>query len=239
MTVANSTFSGNAATESGGAISNSATARVGAASSTACFNCRGSITSQGSNVADDGTCFTGRRHHGDQVVERRILLGPLANNGGPTQTHALLTGSPAIDAVPSGCPPPNTDQRGVTRPVGPRCDAGAFEGGAGGASTLQLSSPTYSVHESGGNAIITVTRTGSSTGAVSATLTLTPGTAAAGSDYTGTSFTVTFASGDMADKTVLIPIVNDALDENDETVNLTLGSPTGGATIGSLQRRRC
>jgi hypothetical protein len=56
------------------------------------------------------------------------LLGPLAANGGPTLTQALLPGSPAIDAVPSsgaGCPP--TDQRGVIRPQGPACDIGAFE----------------------------------------------------------------------------------------------------------------
>jgi hypothetical protein len=52
------------------------------------------------------------------------LLGPLANNGGPTDTHALLAGSPAIDAG-GICAP--TDQRGVTRPQGPACDIGAFE----------------------------------------------------------------------------------------------------------------
>jgi uncharacterized repeat protein (TIGR01451 family) len=54
-------------------------------------------------------------------------LGSLADNGGPTATVAPLSGSPAIDAVTSGCPPPTTDQRGYTRPYGPRCDAGAVE----------------------------------------------------------------------------------------------------------------
>ncbi|HEX3273366.1 MAG TPA: choice-of-anchor Q domain-containing protein [Gemmatimonadales bacterium] len=54
------------------------------------------------------------------------LLGPLANNGGPTSTHALLAGSPAIDAGTSdGCP--GIDQRGVTRPQGPACDMGSYE----------------------------------------------------------------------------------------------------------------
>ncbi len=53
------------------------------------------------------------------------LLGPLADNGGATQTFALLPGSPAIDAGQStGCPP---DQRGVVRPQGAACDIGAFE----------------------------------------------------------------------------------------------------------------
>jgi len=63
-------------------------------------------------------------------------LGPLQNNGGPTQTHALLSGSPAIDAGNNAdCPP--TDQRGTARPLdgnsdGMRiCDIGAFEAAVG------------------------------------------------------------------------------------------------------------
>ncbi|MEA2451165.1 MAG: hypothetical protein QOG63_3097 [Thermoleophilaceae bacterium] len=56
------------------------------------------------------------------------LLGPLADNGGPTRTFALAAGSPAIDAVPSsgaGCEA--VDQRGITRPRGPACEIGAYE----------------------------------------------------------------------------------------------------------------
>jgi hypothetical protein len=56
------------------------------------------------------------------------LLGPLQNNGGPTQTMALQPGSPAIDLVPTlvaQCQP--ADQRGVSRPAGAACDAGAYE----------------------------------------------------------------------------------------------------------------
>lgn len=52
------------------------------------------------------------------------LLGPLADNGGPSQTHALLPGSPAIDIAAAG---PATDQRGVARPQGSAFDSGAFE----------------------------------------------------------------------------------------------------------------
>lgn len=50
----------------------------------------------------------------------------LADNGGPTLTHALLDGSPAIDAG-DGAFCPATDQRGVARPQGPECDVGAYE----------------------------------------------------------------------------------------------------------------
>lgn len=65
-------------------------------------------------------------------INQNPLLGPLADNGGFTLTHALGAGSPAIDAGdPATCPA--TDQRGFPRPIdgdgldGPRCDMGAFE----------------------------------------------------------------------------------------------------------------
>jgi len=58
-------------------------------------------------------------------------LGSLADNGGPTQTFALLTGSSAINAGDSttcvASPVSNLDQRGVTRPQGAQCDIGAYE----------------------------------------------------------------------------------------------------------------
>src|SRR5207249_5081302 len=58
------------------------------------------------------------------------------------------------------------------------------------------------------------------------------GTATAGSDYTATSGTLTFGAG-VTSKIFAIPIVKDTLDESDETVNLTLSNPTGGATLGT------
>ena len=66
------------------------------------------------------------------------LLGPLADNGGPTLTHALLDGSPAIESAGSlaqACLP--IDQRGVSRPQGELCDIGAFEAPAPVANPLQ------------------------------------------------------------------------------------------------------
>jgi beta-glucanase (GH16 family) len=81
-----------------------------------------SLTSGGHNVLTDASCAPGPS---DQVVGS-AALGLLANNGGPTATHALLDGSPAIDAADALlCPA--TDQRGVPRPQGPACDVGAFE----------------------------------------------------------------------------------------------------------------
>jgi hypothetical protein len=57
------------------------------------------------------------------------LLGPLADNGGPTLTMALLPGSPAIDAGDTGVMP-TTDQRGFPRPAGVGADIGAYEFGS-------------------------------------------------------------------------------------------------------------
>ena len=53
-------------------------------------------------------------------------LDSLADNGGPTLTHALGVGSPAIDSADAGACPA-TDQRGVARPQGAGCDVGSFE----------------------------------------------------------------------------------------------------------------
>jgi hypothetical protein len=66
----------------------------------------------------------------DIVPRRRLnaILDPnLEDNGGPTETHALVPGSPAIDAVEDMCPPPATDQRGVSRRQDDVCDTGSFE----------------------------------------------------------------------------------------------------------------
>jgi hypothetical protein len=96
-------------------------------------NCIGSMTSKGYNRSSDGTCNLSGP--GD-LNNHDPLLGPLQNNGGPTHTMALLSGSPAIDSGnPNGCTDGNghlltTDQRGMPRPdkedIG-RCDIGAYE----------------------------------------------------------------------------------------------------------------
>jgi Calx-beta domain len=102
------------------------------------------------------------------------------------------------------------------------------------AGFLQFSSSVFSVNENDGNATITVTRTGGSNGAVGVTFATSNGTASAGSDYTSVvNHVVSFANGDMANKKVNVPINNDTTFEGDETVNLTLSIPTGGASLGN------
>jgi hypothetical protein len=86
-------------------------------------NCAGNISDGGHNLSSDASCnFTnvGSLNNTDPK------LGPLASNGGPTLTMALLPGSPAINAGASAGAP-TTDQRGVTRPQGTAVDIGAYE----------------------------------------------------------------------------------------------------------------
>ncbi len=81
-------------------------------------------------VADGLTITGGGNLTGTAALPLDPLLGPLANNGGRTETHALLVGSPAIDAGdPSFASPPDFDQRGApfVRVFGGRIDIGAFE----------------------------------------------------------------------------------------------------------------
>lgn len=87
-------------------------------------NCKRTISpivSLGHNIDDDGSCPL--TAPGD-LPGVDPLLGPFADHGGPTDTIALPTGSPAIDSA-TDCPP--TDQRGVARPQGAGCDIGSFE----------------------------------------------------------------------------------------------------------------
>ncbi len=154
LTVINSTISGNFATDSGGVLNvgtasltnvtvsenkgddaggitnpdgsttlkNTIVANNTEADGTTPSDCQNAVTSAGHNLDSDGSCVLNGT--GD-ISSTDPLLGPLQNNGGPTETYALLPGSPAIDAGGSDCPA--TDQRGITRPQGSACDIGAFE----------------------------------------------------------------------------------------------------------------
>ncbi|MGI8854995.1 MAG: choice-of-anchor Q domain-containing protein [Thermomicrobiales bacterium] len=127
VTIANNSFGivGVSGTNGTVAIKNSLLSNLGA-------NCVGAepITSGDYNISSDGACAALTAPHDRNNLNPQI--GPLANNGGPTQTHALLTTSPAIDQIPSvgGCGVGlTTDQRGLGRPQANKgsCDIGAYE----------------------------------------------------------------------------------------------------------------
>ncbi|TWU51875.1 choice-of-anchor Q domain-containing protein [Rubripirellula reticaptiva] len=148
LTVRNSTISGNSASGSGGAIfnlngtinvnsstltnntaSNSGGGIFGTNAGPTVINVANSIVS--GNTAPSNPNVSGTLDsNSSNILSGNPLLGPLANNGGPTKTHALLTGSPAIDA---GSSSELFDQRGVPRPIddpvapGSGTDIGAYE----------------------------------------------------------------------------------------------------------------
>ncbi len=88
----------------------------------------GTIISRGYNVGSDNG--GGYLNGSGNQINTDPLLGPLQDNGGPTLTHALLPGSPAINTGdPNFTPPPSTDQRGspFVRAFNSRIDIGSFE----------------------------------------------------------------------------------------------------------------
>jgi CSLREA domain-containing protein len=138
LTVASSTISGNNGDQVGGILSvdhgfdgvNPTILRNTIVSGNSPANCAVTdtiITDGGNNLDSGSTCGWGTG--AGSLSNTDPQLGILANNGGPTQTIRLQTGSPAIDAGNNGsCLA--TDQRGGARPQGSNCDIGAYEFGA-------------------------------------------------------------------------------------------------------------
>ncbi|MCK1468509.1 DUF4082 domain-containing protein [Bradyrhizobium sp. CW10] len=98
-------------------------------------------------------------------------------------------------------------------------------------ASIAMADVVMSVAESSPTATITLLRSGNVSQAATAGFTTSSGSALAGSDYTTTSGTVTFAAGQVS-QTISVPIINDATPENDETFTITLSNPTG-ATLGA------
>lgn len=169
--------------------------------------------------------------NGGNIFNQDPQLGPLANNGGPTQTHLPAAASPAVNAGDAAfAPPPATDQRGLARVRGGRIDIGAVELAFPG--VVQFTVTAVAVNEADLTLTLTVTRTGGTDGAISVNYAATPGTAVTPGDYTLAGGTLNWADGDGASKTFNITIVNDLVAEPAETFTVALSNPVG-ATIGS------
>ncbi len=183
LAITSSTLSNNSASLGGGVFNNE-TFQIGdtilnMGASGANIANFGTVTSLGYNLSSDdgGGVLTGP---GDQI-NTNPLLDPLQNNGGPTFTHALLPGSPAIDAGdPNFTPPPSFDQRGpgFDRVVNGRIDKGSFEVQTGGtptptATATATATPTPTTTPTPA-ATATATATATSTPTVTPTATATP-----------------------------------------------------------------
>jgi len=100
-------------------------------------------------------------------------------------------------------------------------------------SSVSLTNASYTVNESTASLNITVVRSGALNTSVSVVLSVLNGTAVSPADFRGTNVTLSFGAN-IKSKSVSIPIVNDALDEMDETFQIVLSNPQGGTQLGSI-----
>ena len=187
----------------------------------------GAVTLQYATVAGgsatagtDYTSVSGTLNWGDGDVAVKSFTIPIKDNAvkAPNKTVNLAVSSPTNGAT-LGSP---------ANAVLTIVDDETFQPG-----TLAFTASAYSVNEGAGQATISVSRTGGNSGAVSVNFSTADGTANVIADYGEVIGTLSWADGDTATKTFVVPIVNDSVDEADETVLLTLSKPGGGATIGS------
>jgi CSLREA domain-containing protein len=181
MTLTNVTVSYNAASQGGGITGYGTGSHITlkntiVANSSSGGDCVALFTGSRNLIENPGNpCFGGT---GD-IIGLDPLLGPLQNNGGPTETQALLPGSPAIDAGDNtGCP--GDDQRGFSRPYDgnndgiSECDIGAYEYGAPTVTPTGTQTPTPTPTQIGFCGAIQGTCTPTATRTFTATPTPTP-----------------------------------------------------------------
>ncbi len=193
LTINNVTIAGNTANRGGGVFADTGTSTLsnsiiaqntGTTNGPDCFAGAPLITSQGNNVVGDITDCSFTPAAGDQTaVAGAVVAATLAPNGGQTPTHALATGSAALNNG-SNTTCASADQRGVPRPQGANCDSGAYE-----QLTSQVVLSAAPITKSGSNVTFnaTVANPGSDTPAdvyvfvLVPQLTLSPGCAAGNS----------------------------------------------------------
>ncbi|MEX2373570.1 MAG: choice-of-anchor Q domain-containing protein, partial [Dehalococcoidia bacterium] len=229
----NVTITGNSAAGQGGGIRVDAGGAVNLTNTIIANNtaptgpdCVGTVTSVNNNIIEDPSDCTVAG--AGAVINADPFLGLLASNGGPTQTHALLTGSPAIDAgdnaACAAAPVNGVDQRGVTRPQGATCDIGAYE-----ALQISIADIAQAEGDAGGtafNAFVTLSA-GIPAGFPDVTVDYgtADGTAVAASDYTAVAgTTLTFAAGGAATQNAAVDVAGDTTDEADETLVIDLSN---------------
>lgn len=187
-----------------------------------------SFTSAGRNVIGSGNATGDFGLPGDVISVADPGLASLFDKGGPTQTHALLPGSPALDRAEGSTI--TSDQRGFS--LYGAADTGAFEAQQGAYFIMGLIA--NNVLE-GQTAQYEISRINAFRGPARVRFSTTTGTAGI-ADFTGRPNTTVsdldFADGEVS-KSVSIPTLSDTLIEANETYTWTLGSPVAPATVGS------
>jgi len=163
-------------------------------------------------------------------------------SGTLTSINAALNGStfkPANGFIGVASLQISTNDQGHNGSGGAKTTTNTISINVQSGGVIQFSSSTYSVSEADAFAIITVTRTGGSSGATSVTFASTNGTASGGSscsagiDFIIDAGTLSWANNDSSTKSFAVPICPDSLNEGDETVSLFVGNLTGSATLGT------
>lgn len=164
------------------------------------------------------TTTTGTLNWSDGDTALKTITVPIINDtvAEPDQTFTVTLSAPTGGAI-----------------LGPNTTATVTIIDDDGPGTVTLAAATTNVQEAVGTLALNVSRTLGSKGAITVDYATTGGTAVSGTDFTATSGTLSWADGDTADKTISIPINDDAQPEGAETFTLTLSNPSGGATLGT------
>ena len=194
---------------------------------------QGLFVSLGTNFIGDAGTSSGFVNGiaGDQVGSTQspfdAVFGPLADNGGPTLTHALLTGSPAIDAGNNSGGEP-VDQRGGRRPTDDTADVGAFEIQD---NRLSIGDVTQ-VEGAGGTTsfVFTVLLEAATAEPITVDFSTVQDTARAGEDFLTTSGTVTFAAGEQT-QSIRVDVNGDTTPEGLEQFFVQLSNPVNATII--------
>ncbi len=243
LTLTNVTVVRNSTGGSGGGIVNVSGATAGLrntivasnSADTSGVDLQGVFTSFGTNFIGQAAQSTGLTNGvmGDQVGSASSpfdpVMGPLTDNGGPTPTHALQTGSPAIDAGDNSGGEP-IDQRGGRRPTDNTADIGAFEIQENRISIADL----QKLEGPGGSTLFVFSVILEQTTAepISVDFTTFQGTARSGSDFEPVAGTLTFAPGDLT-RTITVEVFGDTTPEDDETFRIILSNPVNGVLTTS------
>jgi hypothetical protein len=235
--------SGNTATLRNSIVANNTAAANG---TTPDISSAGTVTANFTLIKTPGTATIGGGT--GNITGQDPQLAALANNAsgvvagatGSTQipqTELPACGSPVIDAGdPEFVTPPSTDERNQSRVAGGAIDMGAAEFQA---SSVQFSTTAQSANEGSGSVTITAVRTGSD-GTLTVNFATADGTAkgsASGTgtpDYTPQSGTLSWADGDLANKSFTVPLIDDNVFEGNKNFTVALSSPSACASLGEL-----